>query len=262
MKSVPAVLFYGANWVRVTHPGQSALGMYEHFWSLSVEEQFYFIWPLILVGTAAATKNVRNVAWVALALCALSAVDRQFEPFGDSGASVTNALQTNVDFLLFGATGAVLAATASAAQVTATAAKLKAFSYPAAAVLLAGVVFVQMDVQETRILRVFCTVLGICSAVVVLAVALNANFLLARFLSLPPLVYLGERSYAFYLWHYPILVYLHSKSYPHQRLLNPVVGFAVSVPLAAASYRLVERPILTLKDRRFGSVIPAQGVVR
>jgi peptidoglycan/LPS O-acetylase OafA/YrhL len=71
--------------------------------------------------------------------------------------------------------------------------------------------------------------------------------LLAKALSLRPLVWLGERSYGFYLWHFPVSVTAH-----HLGIHRPVAGLlavVVTVGLTELSWRLVERPFLKMKRR-------------
>ena len=61
LRAVPSILLYIGNWQRAFH-GPDAIGYYGHTWSLSIEEQFYILWPLVLL-IAAAWRGPRAV-WV------------------------------------------------------------------------------------------------------------------------------------------------------------------------------------------------------
>ncbi len=93
-------------------------------------------------------------------------------------------------------------------------------------------------------------------------VVLHRESWISTALSFPPVVWLGQRSYAFYLWHYPIMVLLHLQP----TLTNWEIA-AIALPLTLAftalSWRLVETPFLRLKARFSGvpvaaSPVPAQ----
>jgi len=81
-----------------------------------------------------------------------------------------------------------------------------------------------------------------------------------RVLALPPLLWLGLISYGIFLWNLALLDRLHHWNFESLPLLNNfggwcVAGLAVTVPVAAASYYLIERPALSLK-RLFGEPQP------
>ena len=75
------------------------------------------------------------------------------------------------------------------------------------------------------------------------------------FLTWRPMVFLGEVSYGFYLWHYLVIKQIGrtelSKHGVWGGMLLLVVAFAISVALATLSYYLLERPVMTWARRRF-----------
>jgi peptidoglycan/LPS O-acetylase OafA/YrhL len=80
-------------------------------------------------------------------------------------------------------------------------------------------------------------------------------------LSHPWLVYLGRRSYALYIWHYPISKWTQDLSMGEQLLL----GVPLSLAVAELSYRLVERPAMRMKgrfSRPSGDTLASQTLVR
>src|SRR5262249_28978054 len=84
----------------------------------------------------------------------------------------------------------------------------------------------------------FTPVVTICSAFIVLAAVTDGWF--ARALAWRPLVWLGLISYSLYLWHIPLMFHL----FPHEKLL----GLALSIAVATASYRLIEQPFRRRRD--------------
>jgi peptidoglycan/LPS O-acetylase OafA/YrhL len=92
------------------------------------------------------------------------------------------------------------------------------------------------------------TVVAILAAVLIAAV-LPGGGVLAATLGASTAVVIGRLSYSLYLWHFPLFIVVgeHTGAWP--TAVRVVVGWALTFAVAAASYRLVERPALALKDR-------------
>lgn len=75
-----------------------------HFWSLAIEEQFYFLWPLILIGGYKIGENKKVFRWICLGLAVASALLMavMFDPFEDP-TRVYYGTDTRAFSLLFGA---------------------------------------------------------------------------------------------------------------------------------------------------------------
>jgi peptidoglycan/LPS O-acetylase OafA/YrhL len=97
-------------------------------------------------------------------------------------------------------------------------------------------------------------VTALCSAVLVVQ-ALDRSSVVARALSVGPIVFLGRISYGLYLWHLPILAAFGVIGAGLTLLAVPAV--AVSILAATASYYLVERPFLRRKSRPATDAQPA-----
>jgi peptidoglycan/LPS O-acetylase OafA/YrhL len=100
-------------------------------------------------------------------------------------------------------------------------------------------------------------VLGIVPTVLVAHLVMSPNGAASRALSLQPLVWLGERSYGFYLWHFPIVAFLSFQGHPPWMIF--AIGLPSSLVVTELSWRFVERPFNQLKDRRFGSPVNLPG---
>ncbi|MGY1642021.1 acyltransferase family protein [Geodermatophilus sp. SYSU D00703] len=242
--AVVSVLFYVGNWVRALG---GELGTLTHTWSLSVEEQFYLVWPLIcLVVLAVAARRgaegARLLAWISAGGCALALLLRVLLVDGDT-VRIYNGTDTRMDFLLFGCLLSCLTRTVGVRRL----ARWMGRAFPAAAlVAVAWLLF--HGPGNDLVWTAGYTVMAVSSAVVVGHVALRPGSRAGRALTLPAMVWLGKISYGFYLWHFPVLAFLRTAHVPPVGLV--VLGLLLTVPVAWASFRFVEAPISRRLHRR------------
>jgi peptidoglycan/LPS O-acetylase OafA/YrhL len=206
-----------------------------HTWTLAIEEQFYLIWPaLMLIG-----RRPGRAAFLALGVAMLSLLAR-------SGGLASNLLPARCDGFALGGLLACLRATGrmrSVAVVTGVAATgavcALAWSYS-----VTGSPLKQLGSADV-------TASTLLSFVLVVVVLQAAGSRATALLRLRPVVYLGVISYGLYLYHYPILLRSYSLSMRlglYGTSGEPfLVGF-LSVLTAVLSWHLIEQPILRLKD--------------
>ncbi|MCX2928416.1 acyltransferase family protein [Streptomyces sp. NEAU-W12] len=244
------------NLVRAGEPGPysdltAALG---HTWSLGVEEQFYLVWPLLLLVLLRRTGARTVLGWVAV-LCVLPVLWRTVLWDPTAAHRIYNGPDTRVDQLLVGALLALVLARLRAddprrALVRRWAGRL---CWPALALL--GLIAWQVPITGVSAWNpVWYTVGFLAAAVltagVVAAMELRPRSWPSRLLSASAPAWVGRNlSYGMYLWHYPVIRLLHDLGVEGGRLLP--AGFAVTVAAALASYLLVERPLLR-RDRLRG----------
>src|SRR5436190_14823079 len=219
-------LYFGNIYYVISHhPDNTGLG---HLWSLAEEEQFYLLWPLLLLLLARASRPAYWVAGLALALIAYRSA------LILNGASMTRlyrAPDTHSEGLLLGAGLAYLRQQGFMAGEWAGKLGL-ALAIPPA---VAGAWKLGLPVFE----------LG---AVLLVAAAIGKTEI-AKALSLRPLVWLGTLSYSLYLWHLPVLWAFGA----HNRLVALVLSFL----LAWLSYRYVERPFRRRRGHQEPVVLPS-----
>ena len=240
--AVPGVLLYVANW---SQANGRPLALLSHTWSLAVEEQFYLVWPALLVLVFAKTRNFRAVGGAALALAVTSTVVRLALWRGNVDViRLRNGFDTRASGLLFGCVlGVILMGHRSS---------MERFAGSGRRAALAGAVILLLMSQTTVNAR-WGYGWGL-SVVQVGAIALIGGLVVApdgwlpAALSTAPLRWIGQRAYGLYLWHFPVFRIIDRET-ELGRARTIALEFAVTFAVAAVSYRLIERPALRLKSR-------------
>jgi peptidoglycan/LPS O-acetylase OafA/YrhL len=221
-----------------------------HLWSLAVEEQFYIVWPfLLLLGVRFVRETPRPsgvrprlAAWTAaLALSSAAAMALLYEPSLDP-SRVYYGTDTRACELLVGAALAMVWPSR----------RLKRGVAPGArrlldAIGLAGLIVIGLMVWRTTRYSSFLyqggfALLAIATALVVATLTHPATRLGVA-LGWGPLRWIGVRSYGIYLWHFPIIALTGSPQIDGPDLLRDVLQAAAILAIAAISWRYVEEPI-------------------
>jgi peptidoglycan/LPS O-acetylase OafA/YrhL len=230
-----AVVAYVGNWVRAFH-GEDALPWFGHTWSLSIEEQFYLLWPLCMIA-ALRWRGLRGVLVAAVAGSVASLVIRMV--LWDGAASfdrIYNGTDTNADQLLIGC--ALAASLALWPDLVRRVCRIAWAPGVLTLMLMAGTAAWSSFWRLT----IGYTLVGLASAAVIGFVWCEPRTIVARFLSTRVLAGTGLISYGLYLWHFPIL--LAVEGHVHSLFLRTVVVTVATFVIAYASWRLVERPVM------------------
>jgi peptidoglycan/LPS O-acetylase OafA/YrhL len=235
-------------------------------WTLAVEEQFYLVWPLLLLVLLRFWK-VRTVAWITAGLAVAFLLERLLLVLlGAPLSRLYNGPDTRADELLIGCTLALvftLVRRGSKFHASLLSAARRA-GPPSALVLLAAVFLLEEPSTPGLWFSAFWTagptVLALLAALAIGWLVLSPANFTARILSHPWLAGPGrDLSYAFYLWHLPVYLLL-MPLVPSLWLRVPLAA-ALTAVLACASFRLVEKPVRSWANKRLDAAVvrPAPG---
>ncbi|HWS89459.1 MAG TPA: acyltransferase [Pyrinomonadaceae bacterium] len=239
VRAIPVAFLYMTDFV-VSLDGRAALGALKHTWSLAVEEQFYLLWPLLLLAALRARLSVRAIALLTLALAIFVALHRSM--LWQGGAPVTRTYygaDTRADALLIGCVAAMALYWNLAAPVG------RGVASAAAAVL--ALLLLCTDYATPAMHLGGFSLAAAAAALVILRAVAAPSALTRVVLEAGPLVWAGRVSYGLYLWHYPVFKAVARWGAPGPLKLTVALG--VTFAVTAASFYLVERPALRLKGR-------------
>ncbi|MEB3069137.1 acyltransferase family protein [[Mycobacterium] vasticus] len=263
-----AAFFWVANWHFVaqhtdyfTEAGTPS--PLQHTWSLGVEEQYYFIWPLLLIAIAvtlaararrrdgrATVGGVRlTVFLLASAGAAASAAAAEMLASDATRDRVYFGTDTRAQALLIGAAAAALlvgdwpALTAGFSVVRSRRGRLVAGALAIAGLAVLGVAAHRSTGSAAEFGGGLLTVVAVAAITVIAPVALHQSGLPARALAWRPLVWLGTISYGVYLWHWPVFLVLNGERTGWSGWALFGARCAATLVLAAVSWWVIEEPI-------------------
>ena len=250
---LPSLLFYN-NWWQIFRD----ISYFEaagnpspltHFWSLSIEEQFYVMWPLLLLLMYRLGAKKQTMSRVVLVLAAASAVAMAvlYDPQGDP-SRIYYGTDTRAMSLLVGVWLAFMwpsAAFGDEPSVDSRNASTWIGFNAAGVASLAGLVAIVVLTNGFSAFpyRGGILLTSVLSAVLIAVLAVPKTWV-ARFFALSPLVWIGKRSYGMYLWHFPILLLTTDvNSTTGTPWWMHIVQLVLIFVVAELSFRFVEDPI-------------------
>ena len=241
-------LAYLANWARALDI--HSLDFLGHTWSLSIEEQFYLLWPWILLAMLRYRLPRGAVVVVAL-LLALAAwyVRLRLLESGASMMRLYNGLDTRADGLMIGSAAGIAVVSGLLSRQQRWLQCLLSVAAPLALVWI-GWWMVNIVWTDPRLYRWLFFSVEVAAVVIVLALYFEASAWFNRMFTMRWLVWVGSISYGLYLWHYPIFRALMMADYDHPTVLW--LGGAAALVAASLSYYGLESPCLRLKQRLHG----------
>ena len=254
-----AAMFYVSNWTTIIN-GISYFSLFsppgplDHLWSLAVEEQFYLLWPLLLLAMLSLAKG--KIARVALATSVLAALSfialALLSHVGLDNTRAYEGTDTRAGGLLVGAVLAMLWVPNARAKSIPVGARVLLDTAGVAALAVIGWLVVSTDQYSLSLYHGGLLLLSVATAVL-LAVVVHPGSSIGRVLGLAPLRWLGERSYGVYLWHLPVIVAFPTTFLRSVPVLRDGVLVALMLLVASLSWRFVENPIRTLGFRGAGN---------
>lgn len=236
-RSALSAVFFVSNHHFLATSGYFAGGAHEqpllHTWSLAVEEQFYLFWPLLMWG--AHRLGWRSSTWVACGIV-LSLAVSEWMVRQDTDAAYYLAISRAWEL----GVGAWLAMTPIS--------RFERRHLPGWAMALLGLGLIAYSVRAFNSMTVFP---GLSAIVPVMGAALviragrdsGVNNVVSRALGHRALAWVGQRSYALYLWHWPVMVFSRLVWFSEDGWFHVALTVALSFAFAEVSHRFVETPL-------------------
>ncbi len=286
-----SALFYFSNWWQIAASGNyfvatGAVSPLTHTWSLAVEEQFYLVWPLVVLavllvarrftGTGSGTErdpssgtdpdaSAENAparatdrgveALLAISVIGVVASASEMAWLYHPGVNITRlyfGTDTHAQSILV---GSVLACTLTLIQrhrglsgmapvATARGSRMALTGLGVAG--LAGTIALTTTLSGTSALayRGGFLLSALSAAALITGAVCVGHGPIAKVLSIGPLVWMGTVSYGAYLWHFPVAIELDSARTGLSGAGLLAIRVLATFALAAASYYLVERPVM------------------
>jgi peptidoglycan/LPS O-acetylase OafA/YrhL len=256
-KAVVSSVFYVNNWQQifgnVSYFARFAPeGPLNHLWSLSVEEQFYILWPfLLLIGTKVvherpSPSGVRpRLAIVTLVLALVSTIEMAvlYHPSFDP-SRIYYGTDTRAGGLLFGAALAMVWPSRRLSRKITPQARKMLDGIGVLGLLIIAIMVWQVGEFDSFLYQGGFVVLSLATVMVLMPLA-HPACRLGTFLGIRPLRWVGVRSYAIYLWQTPVIVLtaVHANDPQNESFLRKAIQVAAIFAIAALSWRFVEEPI-------------------
>lgn len=212
-----------------------------HTWSLSVEEQFYLLFPVFLL---ALVRWTRPLVVPVLAMCFLGSLVLSELVLSRSTSAAYFLLPTRAFELLAGAILAISQARLGEGRAWAREPAL----LTGLALVLAPVFLFSSDTRFPGLNALYPT---IGATLLLLAGTGGGAGILSRLLALPPLRFIGDISYSLYLWHWPILAYGRILYGPDLPFSLAAAAIVLAFGLSVATYRFIEQPFHRLGTAQF-----------
>ena len=234
--SIFSMALFGTNFMFWKESGyfapESDLVPLLHTWSLSVEEQFYIVFPLFLILIYRYRKSW--AAPLSFAGLVLSFLFCWWGGAHDKVATIFYLLPPRAWELFTGSMLAFGVLPVVRNRWLANGLGFLGFGF---------IVYAGLTLNDDTIFPGFAALWPVVGAALIIYSALKQKTLVSELLGLKPVVFVGKISYSLYLWHWPLIVFYNHASFSPLSLAGKLVILASSFVLAYLSWRFVEQPV-------------------
>lgn len=247
-KHVAAGAAYISNFVLMSESGyfdtQAINKPLLHLWSLAIEEQFYLVWPMVLMVAVAKKVRPMNVlifiALISFSLCVgytarlpdvvfYTTLTRSWELLiGAALALINSQSSQSVSKSIFG-------------EIRVSAIGARIFPQFLSFAGLAAICFSSVYFDHTDRFPYWRALVPCVGAALI--IASGPTTLVSGFLSSKPLVYIGLVSYPLYLWHWPVLFYVRVLTSNRDTFWSIALAVLISIAAAIATYIFIEKRV-------------------
>lgn len=242
-----AAVFYVSNWwyiaSDVNYFEQFAFMPLKHLWSLAIEEQFYIIFPTVFIFLLLTIKKYRNVTLILWIVSLISLLTMVIIAQSQTGHSrVYFGTDTRLQTMLLGVIFAFVWPPFKLKKNPNHLLRTIIDSIGVVGIALLLILFLKVNDNSNWIYNGgFYLISGLTLLVIISAVHPSGYF--AKILGNPLFVYIGKRSYSLYLWHFPVISFVHSYYVDGQLpFYIYAVDIILTIVLAELSYRYIETP--------------------
>ena len=237
----------------------------DHFWSLSVEEQFYIFWPLLILLVPEKSLKKLFLGFIALGLIFRIVFLFVYSAgvFRFLGATAPLAIFplpfSHMDAFAFGAYISRFAIPKAKEQFLPLLVALPIIGFGSQYVATGEIGTISSLGYPLLLPKAYqfiwgYTLLNYFFAITIYSVVKHGLF--NRFLEWPPLRYLGKISYGLYVYHFPVMWFaIRVRDFgvvdPFAKPVIALISFIATLLVASLSYKYLEKPLLNLKDRFF-----------
>ncbi|MDQ0116256.1 acyltransferase family protein [Paenibacillus harenae] len=246
---IGSALLYISNWWLIFHDVSyfesfgppSPLG---HFWSLAVEEQFYLIWPIALLGALQIARMRGQLLTWTIAAAAISAclMTLLYTP-GEDPSRVYYGTDTRAFALLIGASLAIVWPSRKLASNITLKSRFALNLLGSIGLIVMIAMIVLTKEYDSFLYQGGMVVASLATAAIVAAIV-HPAVKLGYAIGFKPLRWLGVRSYGIYLYHYPIIVLSTPQAdFGEFHAVRALLQVAATLAIAEWSWRYIEEPI-------------------